>query len=309
MFAFVMRRLAQGVVSLVALTLIVFLSAHITGDPAKYLLSPEASTQADYERLKQVLGLDRSLPEQYWLFIQHAVQGNFGTSFQYHRPVLDLIQERLPGTLQLAAAAMLLSLPLGVALGVVAALKPGSLLDRGVTLGAVLGMSAPQFWVAILLITVFAGNLQWLPAFGKSGPASLVLPTITLSLYLIAVFMRLVRSSMLETLRSGYVRFARLRGLSERRVIWKHALKNALIPVITFAGITLGALLNGTIVVEQVFAWPGVGRLMLGAVTSRDFPVLQGAVLFAGTFYIVSSLLVDLIYASVDPRIRLGSKR
>lgn len=298
------RRLSHAVAALAVLSLIVFLSAHATGDPARYLLSPEAATTADYEHLKRMLGLDKPLPEQFGLFLLNAARGDLGTSIVYHRPVVDIVLERLPATLQLALTAMMVSVALGVPLGVLAAVRRNSIIDRIVTAASVTGMAAPPFWIGIMLVTLFAGHLRWLPAFGRDAEASIILPAATLSLGLIAGIVRLTRSSMVEVLASDYVRFARLKGLSDARVIWVHALKNALIPVITFAGIMLGSLLNGSIVVEQVFGWPGVGRLTLEAMTHQDFPLLQGAVLFAGSFYIISSFGVDLAYAMVDPRLR-----
>lgn len=303
---YALAKAGQAFLALLALSLIVFLSAHATGDPAKYLLSPEAATRADYERLKEMLGLDRPLIVQFGSFIFNALRGDFGISIEHRRPVIDLLAERLPATLELAFSALSVALLVGIPLGVIAALRRRSLVDRIVTGLSILSMAAPQFWIGILLISLFAAHLNLLPAFGRGDLAHLILPTLTLGLYLVAGVVRLVRSSMLDVLTSDYVRFARLKGLTEARVTWKHALKNALIPVITFAGIMLGALLNGTIVVEQVFAWPGLGRLTLEAVTERNFPLLQGAVLLSGTFYIVSALVVDLAYAWVDPRIRYG---
>lgn len=301
---YVLEHMIQGLLALIVLTFVVFISAHATGNPALYLVPPEHSTVDDLERAERLLGLDRPLMVQYGAFLIDAFQGDFGISIRHARPVSELLLERLPATAELAVTAMVMAVLIGVPLGVLAAVKQNSAVDRVVQVVAVFSMSAPQFWVGIMLVTLFAGFLRWLPAFGRGDPANLILPVITLTLYLFAGMVRLTYSSMLEVLDSDFVRFARMRGLSHWRVTWKHALKNALIPVITFTGIMLGALLNGTIVVEQVFGWPGLGQLTLEAVLQRDVPLLQGAVLLSGFFYIASSFLVDLTYASIDPRIR-----
>ena len=298
-------RLAQGLLTLVALTSIVFLGQHASGDPALHYLSTEHSTQADYERLRRQLGLDRPLVVQYGTFLVRAAQGDFGVSIQYRRPVGDLVRDRLGATIQLASTAMGLALLVGIPLGVVAAIKRGRLIDKAVTTLSIVCMSAPQFWVGILLLTLFAANLRWLPSYGGGGLDHLILPALTLALYLIAGIVRLTRSGMLEALESDYVRFARMKGMNEGVVVWKHALRNGLIPVLTFVGIMLAAMLNGTIVVEQLFAWPGVGRLAIDAVFQRDFPVLQGTVLVGGFFFIVSAYVVDLLYLLIDPRVRV----
>jgi ABC-type dipeptide/oligopeptide/nickel transport system permease component len=301
---YLLKRAVEAILTLVALTLVVFLSAHATGNPARYLMPPEVSNPAELERLERLLGLDRSLVEQFGLFLANAAQGNLGTSFIHNRPVLDMLLERLPATFELAATAVVAAVLIGVPLGVVAAVRRGSIIDRLVTATAILSMSVPTFWVGIMLIVLFATQLRWLPAFGRGEPAELILPAATLTLAILAGMVRLTRSSMLEILESDFIKFARMKGLSKARVTWKHALKNALLPVITFTGITLGQAFNGVTVVENVFAWPGLGRLTLDAVVERDFPLLQGAVLFGGFFFIVSAFAVDLAYAYIDPRIR-----
>jgi ABC-type dipeptide/oligopeptide/nickel transport system permease component len=306
MLGFLAKRLGQAVLTLIVLTSIVFLGQHASGDPALYYLSTEHSTQADYERLRAQLGLDKPLFVQYGTFLAKAAQGDFGVSIRYRRPVGELVRDRLPATIQLALTAMALALLVGIPMGVLAAIRRGGLIDKAATTISILWMSAPQFWVGILLLTLFAGTLKWLPSYGSGGLENLVLPAITLSLYLTAGIVRLTRSGMLEVLDSDYIRFARMKGMSERTVIWKHALRNGVIPVITFAGIMLGAMLNGTIVVEQLFAWPGIGRLAIDAVFQRDFPVLQGTVLVGGFFFVLSAYLVDILYLLVDPRVRNG---
>lgn len=298
------QRVVEAALALLLLAFIVFMSAHATGNPVRYLLPPEASSAADVKRLSHLLGLDKPLPEQFWLFLVHAVHGNLGTSFIYSRPVGAVLWQALPATLELAFVTLAFSILVGVPLGVLAAVRRGSLLDRLTMSTSILSMAAPQFWVGIMLIVLFTAKLKLLPAYGYGKPSNLVLPTLTLSLTIVAGIVRLTRSSMLEVLGSDFVKFARLRGLSPTRVIFKHALRNALIPVITFAGITLGTLLNGVIVVETVFAWPGLGYRTVQAAVELDFPVLQGAVLLDGLFFIVASMIADFAYFVADPRLR-----
>lgn len=301
---YILSRVLQGVIALLALSLIIFMSVHLSGDPALLLLPPEATT-ADYEQLRENLGLDRPILIQYGTFLLNAVQGDFGHSITTRRPARDVLLERIPATLQLAAAGMLLAILMGVPLGILSAVKRDSILDKGCKLFAIAGIGAPQFWVAIMLILLFGAILQWLPTYGRGGPSHFVLPSFVLAWSIMAGMMRLARSSMLEVLDSEFVKFARVKGLTERLVIWKHALRNALIPLITFGGISLAGLLNGAIVVEVVFAWPGVGRLMLEGVAQRNFPIVEATVLTSGFFYILTSLFVDILYVYVDPRIRI----
>jgi peptide/nickel transport system permease protein len=300
---YILVRLAQALLTLVVLSLAVFLSVHLTGDPALYLLGPEG-TQQDYEQLQRNLGLDKPLPVQYGLFLSRAVQGDFGKSHITGQPALKTLLERFPATLKLAGAAMALTVVVGLPLGIISAVKRDSVLDHFGKFFAVLGIATPNFWIAIMLIMLFGAILGWLPTFGMGGPSHYVLPAFVLGWGGMAGLVRLVRSSMLEVLDSEYVKFARIKGLPERMVIYKHALKNAVIPAITFGGLTLAGLLNGSVAVEVVFAWPGIGRLMLQGISQRDFPIVQATVLAAGFFYIAISLIVDILYAYVDPKIR-----
>jgi len=308
MVRFILRRLAQGALTLWLLSVLVFVSVHVTGSPAAYLLGPEAGT-VEYEQLKARLGLDRPLWEQYGSFVARAAQGDLGKSHITGRPAIEVLAERFPATLQLALAAFLLTLVIGIPLGIISAVKRGSLLDRGVKVFAVLGMAAPNFWVAIMLVLLFGVTLGWVPTFGRGDLSHLILPAFVLSWHGMAGMVRLGRSSMLEVLGSEYVKFARLKGLPERLVIYKHALRNALTPTITYAGLTLAGLLNGSVAIEVIFAWPGVGRLMLRGISQRDFPIVQATVLAAGLFYIIASLVVDILYAYVNPRIRFETSR
>ena len=300
---FIIIRLGQALLTLWALSLAVFLSVHLTGNPALYLLGPEGTRQ-DYEQIKKNLGLDKPLPVQYGLFLSKAVRGDFGKSHTMSRSARQVLLERFPATLQLAGAAFLLTMIVGIPLGILSAVKRGSILDTFGKFFAILGIATPSFWIAIMLILLFGAILGWLPTFGRGGIEYFILPAFVLAWSSMAGVVRLARSSMLEVLDSEYVKFARIKGLSERLVVWKHALKNAVIPVLTFSGLTLAGLLNGSVAIEVVFAWPGIGRLMLQGINQRDFPIVQATVLAAGFFYVLTSLAVDILYAYVNPRIR-----
>jgi len=303
MIRFAGIRILQSLIALAILSVVVFALARATGDPLHMIL-PMNATAEDYANARAYLGLDRPYVEQYLSFVGRVVQGDFGTSLRARRPVLELIQERLPNSLRLAAFAMTVSLAMAFPLGVIAAVNKGRAVDRIAQLISVLGQSLPTFWVAIVLVEFVAGRLQWLPAGGISGFASYVLPGFTLGWFVVAGMMRLLRSGMLEVLDSEYVKLARVKGVVEYRVVWLHALKNALIPVVTFAGIYFSILVTTAIVVETVFAWPGLGRLAYDGITSRDFPVIQAVVLVTGVIVAVVNLCVDCLYAVIDPRIR-----
>ena len=308
MQGYILGRIGQALAALWLLSSTVFFALHLTGDPIAYLLAPDA-TAGEAERLRESLGLDRPIFVQYAIFMEKAWTGDFGKSTSRKLPARDLLLERLPNTLQLALSAILFCIIIGIPLGVLSAIKRDTILDIIAKFIAVFGQAAPQFWLAILLIILLGAipaenGLPALPTFGKGGIEHLVLPTIVLGWTIMAGIVRLTRSAMLEVLDSEYVKFARIKGLNERAVIWKHAGKNAVIPVLTFSGLALGGLLNGSVVVEVVFAWPGVGRMLLDGVVQRDFPVVEAAVLAAGFFYIMTALIVDILYAYVDPRIR-----
>jgi peptide/nickel transport system permease protein len=290
-------------VALAILSVVVFILARATGDPLHMIL-PMSATEEDYANARRYLGLDRPYVEQYFSFVGRALTGDFGSSIRARRPVMELIQERLPNSLRLAAFAMTVSLAMAFPLGVMAAVKKGTGVDRTAQVIAVLGQSLPTFWVAIVLVEVVAGRLQWLPAGGITGFSSYILPGFTLGWFVVAGMMRLLRSGMLEVLDSEYVKLARVKGVREERVVWLHALKNALIPVVTFAGIYFAILVTTAIVVETVFAWPGLGRLAYEGITSRDFPVIQAVVLTTAAIVTGVNLCVDCLYAFIDPRIR-----
>ena len=303
MVRFVLVRVLQSLIALAILSVVVFVLARATGDPLHMIL-PMSATPEDYANARAYLGLDRPYLQQYFSFVGKAVTGDFGTSLRARRPVSELIGERLPNSIRLALFAMGVSLAMAFPLGVMAAVKKGSGIDRAAQIIAVLGQSLPTFWVAIVLVEVVAGRLQWLPAGGITGLSSYVLPGFTLGWFVVAGLMRLLRSGMLEVLDSEYVKLARVKGVVERRVVWLHALKNALIPVVTFAGIYFAILVTTAIVVETVFAWPGLGRLAYEGISSRDFPVIQAVVLTTAAIVAVVNLCVDCLYALIDPRIR-----
>ena len=300
---FIIARVFQSIITLLILSLAVFLSVHLSGDAASFLLGPEA-TAADYEQIKENLGLNRPLVIQYGDFLLNIVQGDFGRSHLMRRSARDVLLERLPATLQLAGAAFVLSIIIGIPLGVLSAVRRDTFLDNLGKLFATMGIATPNFWIAIMLVLLFGAILGWLPTYGRGGIDHFILPAFVLGWSAMAGMVRLGRSSMLEVLDSEYVKFARIKGLSERVVIYKHALKNAMIPLLTFSGLTLAGLLNGSVAVEVVFAWPGIGRLMLEGISRRDFPIVQATVLAAGFFYVVTALVVDILYAYVNPRIR-----
>ncbi|HEV8142010.1 MAG TPA: ABC transporter permease [Methylomirabilota bacterium] len=303
MIRFVFVRLLQSLVALAMLSVVVFVLARATGDPLQMIL-PMNATEEDYANARAYLGLDRPYVEQYFSFVGRAVIGDFGNSLRARRPVIELIRDRLPNSLKLAGFAMTVSIAMAFPLGVMAAVKKDTAVDRAAQIISVLGQSLPTFWLAIVLVEFVAGRWQWLPAGGIEGFSSYVLPGFTLGWFVVAGMMRLLRSGMLEVLDSEYVKLARVKGVIEPRVVWVHALKNALIPVVTFAGIYFSILVTTAIVVETVFAWPGLGRLAYEGITARDFPVIQAVVLVTAAIVTVVNLGVDCLYALIDPRIR-----
>lgn len=300
---YLLSRLFQGVVTLLVLTVIVFLIARATGNPLDVLLSSYA-TKEDYAAAAKDLGLDQPLPVQYFLFVEKAAQGDFGVSLRMRKPVLPLVLERFPATLQLAGAAFALAIAFGIPIGILSAVRKNSLFDVVGKIGALLGQSLPSFWLGIVLIMVFSVRFGLLPASGVGGAQNLVLPSIALGAYAVAGIMRITRSAMMNVLNSEYIKMARIKGVPESSVVWRHALKNALIPVVTYASIVLVHLATGAVVTETVFAWPGVGRLVYEAALSADFPIVQAVVLIFGMMFITANLLVDVAYAYLDPRIR-----
>ena len=300
---FIVKRLGLALVSLFLLSLTIFLLMRITGDPAVLLAEPGASA-ADLDAIRAQFGLDRPLWVQYMSFITHLVRGDFGQSFYYRTDVFELYLSRLPASLLLASAAMTFSLLIGIPTGIIAAVRVNQWWDSVGKIFALLGLSMPSFWVGLIMILFFSVYLGWLPSSGSGTVLHLVMPAIALGWVFAAAHMRLTRSSMLEVLGSEYVKLARLKGLPEALVITKHAFKNALIPVLTLAGVNLVIMVNTAVIVETVFAWPGVGRLLFEGIAFRDFPIVQASILLGGTMIVVVNLVVDILYAVIDPRIR-----
>jgi peptide/nickel transport system permease protein len=300
---FILRRIGYSLLSLFLLSLIIFFFVRITGDPAVLLVEPGAS-KADLDAVREQLGLDRPLPAQYWQFLTSLLRGDFGQSFYYRTPVFELYMSRLPNSLLLALAAMTFSLAIGIPAGIMAAVRVDRWWDRVGKIFVLLGLSLPSFWVGLVLILFFSVYLGWLPSSGSGTVWHIIMPAFALGWFFAAAHMRLTRSSMLEVLGSEYVKLARLKGLPEQLVIAKHAFKNALIPVLTLAGINLVIMVNVAIVVETVFAWPGIGRLLYEGIAFRDFPVVQATVILGGIMIVLVNLVVDILYAVIDPRIR-----
>lgn len=301
---YLLRRLVQSLVALWGVLTIVFFILHLSGDPA-LLMIPQGATQQDLDRLRRDMGLNRPLAVQYGIFLWNAAHGDFGRSFLQRQPALKLVLERVPATLQLALAALCLSVTVGVTTGVISAWKRNSWWDRGAMVLALVGQATPSFWLGIMLILVFALWLKWLPASGYGSPQQLILPALTLGALSMATISRMTRSSMLEVLGQDYIKVARAKGLQERTVLFRHALRNAALPVVTLVALELGVLLSGAVIVETIFAWPGIGRLAIDSILTRDFPVVQAIVFFASVIYIAINFLTDLLYTVIDPRIRL----
>jgi peptide/nickel transport system permease protein len=300
---FIVKRLGYAVLSLLLLSLTIFLLVRLTGDPSVLLVEPGASKE-DLAAIRVQLGLDRPIWVQYGQFMSSLARGDFGHSFYYRTPVLELYLSRLPHSLMLAAAAMAFSLLVGIPSGILAAVRVNQWWDSAGKIFALLGLSLPSFWVGLVMILFFSVYLGWLPSSGSGTALHVIMPAFALGWYFAAAHMRLTRSAMLEVLGSEYVKLARLKGLPEALVIGKHAFKNALIPVLTLAGINLVIMVNVAVVVETVFAWPGVGRLLYEGISFRDFPVVQATVLIGGAMIVIVNFFVDVLYAVIDPRIR-----
>ncbi|MFQ6029533.1 MAG: ABC transporter permease [Dehalococcoidia bacterium] len=297
------RRVILAAVTLFAVSLLIFVMSRAAGDP-RHIFLDDYADKADWDRLTINLGLDKPYYQQYLIFIKDALQGKFGDSIKEGRPSMDIIIERIPATFQLGAAAFVFSVLLGVPLGILSAVKRGSALDIAGKVVALVGQSAPVFWLGLMLMFLFAVRLEWLPPYGRQQATSIILPAVALGWFYAAANLRLLRSAMLDVLDSEFVKLARAKGASNKAVIWKHSLRNALIPVLTFAGVTLGNLVTGSLVVETVFAWPGLGQLAIQSLFANDYPLLQAVIIIFTLMYVTASLMVDLMYAYIDPRIR-----
>lgn len=301
----VVTRLLQAVPTLLGVTLLVFIVVRLTGDPTSVLLPPETPPE-QVEEFRRAHGLDLPLFAQYFAFIGNLLGGDLGNSLRYGVPVAQLITDRLPATLELTLGAVIFSTTVGLILGIVGALRRGGAVDYAGRFLALAGQAVPTFFLGILLILLFGVVLQALPTVGRGTFANLILPSVTLGFFLLPLVLRVARGSVLDVIHQDYVRTARSKGMSETRVVGVHVLKSALIPVVTVLGLQVGAALSGAVVTEIVFAWPGLGQLLVNAVSTRDFPVVQGVVLFAAVVFVGINLLVDIAYSLLDPRIRLS---
>jgi peptide/nickel transport system permease protein len=304
MRTFFTRRLLQSLLVLFGVSFVVFAILHLTGDPALVLLPPDASAE-DVRRFREAMGFNDPFLVQYGRFLKGALQGDFGQSIRHGESAFGLVVERLPATFELAGAALLLALCLAIPAGIVSAVRRNSAVDYVATVVALFGQSLPTFWLGIMLILFFSVQLQLLPSSGRGTLQHLILPSVTLGLFTTARITRLTRSGMLEVLNQDYIRTARAKGVSDPPVVWKHALKNAAIPIVTIVGIELGTLLGGSVITETIFAWPGVGRLSVQAIANRDYPVVQAAVFLLASTFVLVNLLVDVVYTYLDPRIRM----
>jgi peptide/nickel transport system permease protein len=294
-----------GIVTLIGVSLIIFVAARLSGDVA-LLLAPQDATDEEVQAIRVQLGLDKPIPVQYYIFVKNAMRGEFGESVRYHRPAIEVVISRLGGTVELIGTAFLLAIIMGILLGTISATRRGSWLDQIGKLFALFGQAMPGFWVGIMVILVFSVELGWLPTSGRGGISHLLLPALSMAWYSIASTMRVTRSSMLDVLDSEYIKMARGKGNPEWVVVWKHALRNALIPVVALGGMQLAHLLGGAVIIESVFSWPGLGSLTVDAVYARDYPLVQAGVIFISTFLIFLNLIVDLLFGLIDPRIRYG---
>ncbi|HEY7364818.1 MAG TPA: nickel ABC transporter permease [Methylomirabilota bacterium] len=304
MKAYLGRRLVQALFVLFGVSFVVFFILHLTGDPALVLLPPDASAE-DIQRFREAMGFNDPFLVQYGRFLAGALRGDFGQSVRHGEPAFALVLERMPATFELSGAALVVALCLAVPAGIVSAVRRNTIIDYVSTVTALLGQSMPTFWLGIMLILVFSVWLNLLPSSGRGSIEHLIMPAVTLGLFTTARIMRLTRSGMLEVLNQDYIRTARAKGVSGPPVIWKHALKNAAIPIVTIVGIELGTLLGGAVITETIFAWPGVGRLSVQAIYNRDYPVVQAAVFLLASTFVLVNLVVDVVYTYLDPRIRL----
>jgi peptide/nickel transport system permease protein len=324
MTVFIIRRLMQSVLVLFVMSLIVFVGVYAIGNPVEILIAGDAD-QAERERAIRALGLDRPLWEQYLLFVQNAILGDLGKSFVFNQPALGLIVQRMPATLELAFAAMLIAVALGIPLGMYAGFRPHSRVSKAIMAGSILGFSLPTFWVGLMLIMVFAVELGWLPSTGRGATAEVLgirtslatwdgvrhvfLPALNLALFKLSLVIRLTRAGMRENMLMDYVKFARAKGLPMRRVVFVHVLKNIMIPIVTVVGLELGSVIAFAVVTETVFAWPGMGKLIIDSINQLDRPVIVAYMMVTVTMFIVINLVVDILYSVLDPRVRLADAK
>jgi peptide/nickel transport system permease protein len=299
---YVLKRLLLGVVTLIGITIIVFVLARLSGD-VSLLLAPAGASNEQLHEIRVKFGLDKPIPVQYLIFLKDALQGDFGESIAYQRPAMDIIAERMPATLKLGLTSFIISNVLGVLIGVFLARRPGEWVDQSSKIFVLLGQALPQFWLAVMLMLVFAVKLHWLPTSGMGSVSHMILPVISLSWFSISFVMRQMRSSLLDVMDMEYIKMARLKGNSMLTVIWKHAVRNAAIPVITMMSLGLMMILSGQVFIESVFRWPGLGELMVSSINGRDYPLIQAVTIVITTAVILIMLIKDLLYAVIDPRI------
>lgn len=303
MFSYVLRRIVQSVIVLVGALVISFLILRIVpGDPAVMMLS-DLATPDEIARVRIALGVDQSVWIQFGIYVKQILTGDFGVSYRSQTPALSLVLGYLPATFQLAIAALLITIGISVPFGAVAAVRKGSWIDNLLSGLALIGQSVPVFWLGIMLILIFSVQLRWLPTSGRGGILHLVLPAVTLAAAQVALVARIMRSSMLEVIRQDYVRTARAKGLSEKVIVMRHALRNALAPVVTVLGLQIGNLLGGAIITETVFGWPGAGNLLVNSIGARDYPVVQTMIVISALIFVITNLIVDIIYVMLDPRV------
>lgn len=303
MTRYVIIRILQALIALIGIIILVFILVRLSGDPMDLIRTP-TSTEEEIARLKEYFGLDKSYPEQLWIYLSSLFRGDFGTSIIKRQPVIDMIKAALPNTIKMGLPSFIIAMSLALVLGVLAATKRDSLLDNGVKLLAVLGQALPGFWVAVMLVLLFSVKLRLLPVAGMGTLKHYVLPVGTMVFFMLPGMMRLVRSSMLDVLDSEYIKLARIKGLPDRKIIWKHALRNAFIAPLTSAGMLFASLITGAVITEIIFNWPGMGRLAVEAVQARDFPVVQAITIIVASMVLGMNILVDITYAIVDPQIR-----
>ena len=300
---YLILRFGQSILALFGVSIIVFGLTRLSGDVVEFYLPQDAHPE-DFVRVREAWGLDKPIVVQYGVYVTNIMKGDWGRSFRYNDDALGLIVEKFPKTLKLAGFTIFISTLLGLGIGVFVSIRKGSIFDTGGKIIALLGQSVPSFWLGLMLMWIFAVHLGWLPTSGEGGIKHMIMPAIALGGFNVAALMRLTRSAMLDVLDQEYIKLARIKGLSERKIIWKHALRNAAIAPLTYFGVVTGFLLTGSVVVETVFAWPGIGLLAVEAVEARDYAVVQGVVIFMASMFIFANLVVDVLYAYLDPRIR-----
>jgi len=300
---YILKRIGQAFITIIGISMIVFLLTHLTGDPVA-LMAPQSATLEDLEKIRIDYGFDKPIYVQYWKYISGAIRGDFGKSIQANIPAIEMFWDRFPNTLKLSIVSMIFALIFGIPTGIYSAVRVGRNFDNFGKIFALMGQALPGFWVGIMLIILFSTLLKWLPTSGMGSWKNYIMPAFTLGWYTMAALTRLSRSAMLDVLDAEYIKMARIKGVSELQVILKHAFKNASAPVLTMSALQFVAMMNGTMIIETVFNWPGLGRLIVNSIFARDYPVVQMCVLISSSFFVFTNLIVDILYAYLDPRIR-----